>query len=52
MADVKYRKGAVPITEEQMAIIEKAMEKFHEQYGVKLTRSQALAMLAHWYVKN
>ena len=52
MADKKYSAGNVPVTFDQMAVIERAMDLFFEEHGVRLTRSQALAMLASRYVKE
>ena len=52
MADAKYKAGSVALTKEQMDVIERAMGKFKKTNGVTVTRSQMLAMLAHWYINQ
>lgn len=52
MADTKYRAGTIPVTQHQMDNINKAMQVFEKKHGVTMTRSQALAMIAHWYVQH
>lgn len=52
MADKKYRAGNIAVNAEQMNTIQQAMAVFRQHHGITLTRSQALAWLAHEYVQR
>lgn len=47
--DKKYIKATVSFNEEQTATIEKAVTLLEKHLGIKVSRSQALAVFAHLY---
>ena len=52
MADPKYKKGVVNLNDEQAEIIGKVVAEFKQRNGITLSRSDAIAMVAFWYLKQ